>query len=68
MKNRNHFKHRIDRLDAAGEIFEHVAGVEDFELAVVLYEAAMKRWPAERIMLRQEARIVRAIAASRVGS
>jgi hypothetical protein len=58
VKTRNHFKHRIDRLDAAGEIFEHVGGVEDFELAVKLYEAAIKRWPGERIMLRQEARIV----------
>jgi hypothetical protein len=41
-----------------GEIFEHVAGVEDFALAVKLYEAAINRWPGERIMLRQEARIV----------
>ena len=36
VKSRNHFKRRIDRLDAAGEIFEHVAGAEDFELAVAV--------------------------------
>jgi hypothetical protein len=58
MKHRTHFKHRVDCLDAQGEIFEHVAGVEDFELAVNLYEAAIERWPGERIMLRQEARII----------
>jgi hypothetical protein len=28
MKTRTHFAHRIDMLDAAGEIQEHLAGVE----------------------------------------
>jgi hypothetical protein len=58
VKNRTHFKHRIDRLDKDGEIFEHVGGVEDFALAVKLYEAAIERWPGERITLRQKTRIV----------
>ena len=30
MKTRTHFAHRIDILDAAGEIQEHLAGVEDY--------------------------------------
>ena len=34
MTTRTHFTFRIDRLDTNGEVFEHVAGVEDFELAV----------------------------------
>jgi hypothetical protein len=45
-------------LDANGEIFEHVAGLEDFELAVTTYEAACKRWPSNPIMLRQGARVI----------
>jgi len=30
MKTRTHFAHRIDMLDAPGEIQEHLAGVEDY--------------------------------------
>jgi hypothetical protein len=45
------------RLDDAGELFEHLAGVEDFELAVATYHAAVARWPDARIMLRQGARV-----------
>ena len=30
MKTRTHFAHTIDMLDAAGEIQEHLAGVEDY--------------------------------------
>jgi hypothetical protein len=33
MKIRTHFAHRIDMLDADGEIQEHLAGVEDYLLA-----------------------------------
>jgi hypothetical protein len=32
MKTRTNFAHRIDMLDAAGEIQEHLAGVEDTRL------------------------------------
>lgn len=49
---------RIDKLDANGEVFEHGAGLEDFELAVATYEAACKRWLGEPIMLRQRARVI----------
>ena len=33
MKTRTYFAHRIDMLDAAGELQEHLAGVEDYILA-----------------------------------
>jgi hypothetical protein len=58
MKTRFRFKHRLDKLDADGEIVEHLAGIEDSQLAAATYEAAVKRWPKERIMLRQEARVM----------
>jgi len=58
MTTRSHFTFRIDRLDANGDVFDHVAGLEDFDLAVATYKAACKRWPSEPIMLRQGARVV----------
>jgi len=42
VKTRTHFAHRIDRLDDAGELIEHLAGIESFELAEVAYRAAVK--------------------------
>jgi hypothetical protein len=39
-------------IDAQGEIIEHLVGVDDFELADALYEAALKRWPKANILLR----------------
>jgi hypothetical protein len=53
---RNHFKHSVERVD--GEIADHLAGVEDLLLARATYDAAVKRWPKERIRLRQATRIV----------
>jgi hypothetical protein len=41
MKTRTHFAHRIDMLDAAGEIQEHLAGVEDYELAEATWQTAV---------------------------
>jgi hypothetical protein len=58
MKTRTHFAHRIDMLDAAGELIEHLAGAEDYELAE-LWQAAIARWPKAHIILRQGARVVR---------
>jgi hypothetical protein len=55
---RSHFKHSVELVDGDGEITDHVAGVEDFMLARATYEAAVKRWPKERIRLRQATRIV----------
>lgn len=45
MKTRTHFGHRIDMLDAAGEIREHVASVEDYILAKAVWREAIARWP-----------------------
>jgi len=36
----------------------HVAGIDDFEVAEAAYRAAVARWPAARITLRQGARVV----------
>ena len=44
--------------DTANGIVEHIAGIEDFEVAEATYRAAVARWPAARIMLRQGARVV----------
>jgi hypothetical protein len=55
---RNHFKHSVELVGGDGEIADHLAGVEDFLLAQATYDAAVKRWPKERIRLRQETRIV----------
>jgi hypothetical protein len=37
---------------------EHVAGIDDFEVAEATYRAALARWPGARITLRQGARVV----------
>lgn len=58
MKIRTHFAHRIDLLDAAGEIQEHLAGVEDYILAEAVWREAIARCPAATIILRQGARVV----------
>jgi hypothetical protein len=58
-KTRSHFSHRVDKLDQAGEVLEHLAGADDFGLAEAVYRAARKRWPDDAIMLRQEARVIR---------
>ena len=59
MITRTHFAHRVDMWDAAGEhIVEHLAGVEDFEVAMATYRAACQRWPDAAITLRQGARVI----------
>jgi hypothetical protein len=63
MKTRTHFAHSIDMLDAAGEIQEHLAGVEDYMLAEVVWREAIARWPKATIILRQGARVVHMTAA-----
>ena len=54
----NSQRRRGIRSGGDGEIADHLAGVEDFMLARATYDAAVKRWPKERIRLRQETRIV----------
>ena len=53
------FSYRIEKLDEAGEVLEHLAGAEDSKLADAVYRAARKRWPDDPIMLRDEARVIR---------
>jgi len=56
MKTKAHFCFRVDIWDDTGDsIIEHVAGVDDFEVAE---RAAVARWPTARITLRQGARVI----------
>jgi hypothetical protein len=58
-KIKSNFQYRIDRWDAAGDnILEHTAGVEDFAVGQAAYDRACRRWPKERITLRQGARLI----------
>jgi hypothetical protein len=55
---RTHFTFRIDTWTPDGEsIVEHVAGVEDYQVALATFRAACERWPAP-ITLRQGARVI----------
>jgi hypothetical protein len=54
------FAYRIDRWDSyRGNIIQHIANMNDLELAMAAYEAACKVWPGKLITLRQGARIIR---------
>jgi hypothetical protein len=46
------------RTDDGENVFEHLAGVEDFEIAMATYRAACERWPGAAITLRQGARVI----------
>jgi hypothetical protein len=59
VKTRTNFSFRIDIWTADGEsIVEHVAGVEDYQVALATYRAACERWPGNPITLRQGARVI----------
>jgi hypothetical protein len=59
MKDRSYFAYRIDMWDDDGEnIIEHLAGVEDFTVALTTYKAACERWPKAAITLRHGARVI----------
>jgi hypothetical protein len=59
MNYRTHFAYRIDLWDADGEnVVEHLAGVEDSQVAMATYLAACERWPDDPITLRQGARVI----------
>jgi hypothetical protein len=46
MNYRTRFAYRIDAWDAEGEnVIEHLAGVEDLQVAKATYLAACQRWP-----------------------
>jgi hypothetical protein len=54
MKNRTHFAFRIDMWTEDGEnIVEHLAGAEDFTVALATYQSACVRWPKAAITPRQ---------------
>jgi len=54
---RTHFTFRVDTWTPDGEsIVEHVAGVEDCQVALAAFRAACERWPGTSITLRQGAR------------
>ena len=53
---RTHFTFRVDTWTADGEsIMEHIAGVEDYQVALATFRAACERWPGTPIALRQGA-------------
>jgi hypothetical protein len=54
--------HTIDRWDdATGEnLVEQIAAVGDYLVALATYKAAVKRWPKDKITLRNRARSHRA--------
>jgi len=56
---RTHFTFRVDTWTANGEsIVEHIAGVEDYQVALATFRAACERWPGTPITLRQGARVI----------
>jgi hypothetical protein len=56
---RTHFTFRVDTWTPDGEsIVEHVAGIEDYQVALATYHAACERWPGTPITLRQGARVI----------
>jgi hypothetical protein len=51
---RTHFTFRVDTWTPDGEsLVEHVAGVEDYQIALATYRVACQRWPGIPITLRQ---------------
>jgi hypothetical protein len=66
---RTHFAYRIDMWDASGEnVVEHLAGVEDHQVARATYRAAVERWPGGAITLRQGAGVIEDSRQTRVAS
>jgi len=59
MKTKTHFTFRVDTWTPDGEsIVEHVAGVEDYQVALATFLAACQCWPGTPITLRQGARVI----------
>jgi hypothetical protein len=58
MKDRTHFAHRLDVYGSGDEVVEHLAGIEDYLLAVATYHAACRRWPDAHLKLRQADRVI----------
>jgi hypothetical protein len=59
MTTRTNFSFRVDTWTPDGEsIVEHVAGVEDYEIALATFRAACERWPNTPVTLRQGTRVI----------
>jgi hypothetical protein len=59
MKTKTHFAFRIDVWDGAGDnLVEHLAGLDDYAMAVAAYWAAVQNRPIDKITLRQGIRVV----------
>lgn len=59
MQTRTYFTHQIDLWDDDGEhVIEHLAGVEDLQVAMATYHATCERWPNAPITLRQGMRVI----------
>jgi uncharacterized protein YdaU (DUF1376 family) len=59
MKTKTYFAFRIDVWDSAGDsLTEHLAGLEDYTMAVPAYWAAIQSRPKDKITLRKGARVV----------
>jgi hypothetical protein len=69
MAFRTRFAYRIDLWDTNGEnVVEHLAGVEDLQIAMDTYRSAVRRWPGGVITLRQGARVIEDSRDTRVAS
>jgi hypothetical protein len=56
---RTHFTFRVDTWTPDGEsIVEHVAGIEDYPVALATYRAACQRWPGIPVTLRRGAQVI----------
>jgi hypothetical protein len=59
MKTKTHFAFRVDVWDARGDtIVGHIAGLDDYAMAVAAYWVAVENRPKDKITLRQGARVV----------
>jgi len=59
MKTRTNFTHWVDMgVRCRANIIEHLAGVEDYEVALATFRAACQRWPGIPINLLQGARVI----------
>jgi hypothetical protein len=59
MKTKTHFAFQIDVWDDAGDnLVEHLAGLDEYAMAVAAYSAAVESRPKDKITLRQGARVV----------
>jgi len=55
----DHFTFRVDSWTPEGEsIVEHIAGMEDYQIALATFRAACQRWPGTPITLRQGACVI----------